>query len=106
MTVIKDKILGILAHPKEAKAWAEGKKIEQYVNDFWFIQPNPTFDFDKNYRIKPEVHTATRWVNIYKAGPGGSLHISEEEANRWVASRVVDCVAVTITWTEGEGLED
>ena len=52
----KDEILGILKHPKEAKAWAEGKEIERLEMGVWMGIPNPTWVSGYNYRIKPEVH--------------------------------------------------
>ncbi len=102
----KDEILRILAHPVEAKAWAEGKEIEHF-NLGWRSDPDPDFMYS-NYRIKPKVHTEIRCVNIYKHGPGAVLYDSEEEAKEHTFGGYgfLVRVFVPITWTDGEGLED
>jgi len=104
----RDEVLGILAHPEEARAWAEGKDIERATITGWVLDIRPSFFPNSDYRVKPEVHTATRWVNIYVYGPSPMLNVSEEEAinNTSPSYKLLDRVQVTITWTEGEGLDD
>ncbi len=111
MTTIKDKILGILAHPEEAKAFAEGKAIQfQNYEGNWYdigseVVNDDYFHVDSIYRIKPEVHTVIMWTNIYPHGPSFNYHSSKKIANEWANERRLACVAVPIPWTEGEGLD-
>ncbi len=100
----KDEILRILAHPVEAKAWAEGKEIEHY-NLGWRPDPDPDFMYS-NYRIKPIEHVEIRWVNIYNSHIGSTLYKSESEAQAHAMPISSYCIAISITWTEGERLED
>ncbi len=106
----KDEILGVLAHPKEAKAFAEGKTIQfKRCNENWYDIGSHVVDLwvDASYRIKPEVHTATRWVNIYEDGPGMTLHKTKESAQEfYLPQNTRPIVRVLITWTEGVGLDD
>ncbi len=114
MTEIKDRILGILAHPAEAEAFAKGKDVQfQNSEGNWFNigSQDDFFHVDSIYRIKPGVHTETRWVNIYQDGPG-AYNFKTKQGAKESARRCnhpqnsVQISRVVITWTEGEGLED
>ncbi len=101
----KDEILGILAHPKEAKAFAKGEAIERKMTDGWCEQPDPKFWPHAFYRIKPIEHVEIRWVNIYNSHIGSTLYKSESEAQAHAMPISSYCITISITWTEGERLE-
>ncbi len=112
MTITKDEILGILDHPKEAKAWANGKQVEwrDFRSGEWTrVTSDPQFRAERFFRVKPEVHKVIRWVNIYKDGPGAYNFVTKQEAidfAYYLQPKGVITIQVPIIWTEGEGLED
>lgn len=67
-------------HAELIKAWADGAEIQSrlvVVNDtneghVWVDTPNPAWDFEKIYRIKPEPRPdEVKYCNIYRANVGG-----------------------------------
>jgi hypothetical protein len=56
--------------------------------------------------IQPKVkHTITGWVNVHTDGSVSRLYNSPLSALNPRAATVVACIPVTITYTEGEGLD-
>lgn len=82
-------------------------RIEDWLPDAWrFDGANgsdcpATFDL-----IQPKVkHTITGWVNVHTDGSVSRLYNSPLSALNPRAATVVACIPVTITYTEGEGLD-
>ena len=101
---------GIIKHREVFNAWLEGAEVE-YYEAAWGKWMSLTFD-DPNfypevqYRIKPAPKTIERWVNVF--GPQdslGSLYKTKQSADCYSSTARRACVKVTITYTEGEGLD-
>ncbi len=109
MTITKEQIKAILAHPVEAAAFAEGKAI-QYYNprlDQW-KDSDPSWSTDMKYRVKPEPMVYDRWLNGYLDGNSNAHfygYSSREKADLNASPHRIACIHIRQEYEEGEGLE-
>lgn len=100
---------GILKHKEVFDAWLEGAEVECFDDSpsqlGWFLCPHPDFLLGARYRVKPQSQTRMTWVNIYPEEQVFYAYSSRKAADQGEGTQRIACVPVTITWTEGEGLE-
>lgn len=83
-------------------------RIEDWLPDAWsFDGTRAPASQSKLDLIQPKVkHTKTWWVNVYALGiDGAGFHHTKEWADARAGTGRIACVPVTITYTEGEGLD-
>jgi hypothetical protein len=82
-------------------AWANGEEIEVMFtpSEGWVDTSKPKWHEQFEYRIKPKRVKKEGWVNVYPAYCG-SVHRTENEANKSALGTRVACVR--IEWEEEE----
>jgi len=101
---------GIKKHKVVFDAWLDGAEVEYSFapgTDKWrSVVGEPLWHSYLEYRIKPTPKTITRWTNVYPSPTRAmALYLNKREATISSCKDRIACVPVTITYTEGEGLE-
>ncbi len=97
---------GIKKHRAVFDAWLDGAKIQcrSEGGDFWWPTDDPpAWDYDTEYRVKPEPETREMWANVYPENI--VLSRTQTYANTVAGTHRIACIPVTITFAPGEGLD-
>ena len=93
-------------HCELIKAWADGAEIQRrkYASNEW-VDTDPHWNEDEEYRIKPRTVKRDGWLNIYKYSdvikPGSDIHDTEAEARHRALGLPI--ATVKVEWEEEEG---
>jgi len=92
-------------HREIIKAWADGAEIQIKCNKEW-INANPTWHPNEEYRIKPKIVKREGWVNIYRMHDGDRtecgcvVYKTKQEALSCAGLRAI--ATVKVEWGEEE----
>ena len=87
-------------HCELIKAWADGAEIQRrkYASNEW-VDTDPDWRVDTEYRIKPRTVKKEGWVNIYDLhGRICSVYPTETEAQGNAGPGII--ATVKVEWTE------